>query len=68
MNRPEIIALVIIGATLFLLVKYTAVEWWHVLIILLAGFFLAVYVPQVPGVVSTVADWLSSHATSLTHH
>ena len=68
MNKPEIIALVIIGLTLFLLVKYTAVEWWHVLVILVAGFFLAVYVPQIPSVVSTVAGWLSSHATSLTHH
>jgi hypothetical protein len=67
-NKPEIIALVIIGLTLFLLVKYTAVEWWHVLVILVAGFFLAVYVPQIPSVVSTVAGWLSSHATSLTHH
>ena len=67
-NKPEIIALIIIAATLFLLVKYTAVEWWHVLIILLAGFFLAAYVPQIPSVVSTVAGWLSSHATSLTHH
>ena len=52
MNQPEIIALIIIAATLFLLVKYTAVEWWHVLIILLAGFFLAVYVPQIPSVIS----------------
>ena len=68
MNKPEIIALIIIGLTLFLLVKYTAVQWWHVLVILIAGFFLAVYVPQVPSVVSTVAGWLSSHATSLTHH
>ena len=68
MNKPEIIALVIIGLTLFALVKYTAVAWWHVLIVLVAGFFLAVYVPQIPSVVSTVAGWLSSHATSLTHH
>jgi hypothetical protein len=66
-NKPEIIALVIIGLTLFALVKYTAVQWWHVVIILVAGFFLSVYVPQVPHVVSTVAGWLSSHATSLTH-
>ena len=68
MNKPEIIALIIIGLTLFLLVKYTAVQWWHVLVILVAGLFLAVYVPQIPTVVSTVAGWLSSHATSLTHH
>ena len=68
MNKPEIIALIIIGLTLFLLVKYTAVQWWHVLVILIAGFFLAVYVPQIPSLVSTVAGWLSSHATSLTHH
>jgi hypothetical protein len=68
MNKPEIIALIVIGLTLFLLVKYTAVEWWHVVIILVAGFFLAVYVPQVPSVISSVAGWLSSHATSLTHH
>jgi hypothetical protein len=67
-NKPEIIALVIIGLTLFLLVKYTGVRLWHVLVILIAGFFLAVYVPQIPAVVSTVAGWLSSHATSLTHH
>ena len=68
MNKPEIIALVIIGLTLFALVKYTAVTAWHVLVILFAGFFLAVYVPQVPAVVSTVAGWLSAHATSLTNH
>ena len=68
MNKPEIIALVIIGLTLFLLVKYTGRAVWHVLVILIAGFFLAVYVPQIPAVVSTVAGWLSSHATSLTHH
>ena len=52
MNKSEIIALVIIGLTLFLLVKYTAVQVWHVLVILIAGFFLAVYVPQIPAVVS----------------
>ena len=67
-NKPEIIALIIIGLTLFLLVKYTAVQAWHVLVILVAGFFLAVYVPQIPGLISGVAGWLSSHATSLTHH
>ena len=67
-NKPEIIALIIIGLTLFLLVKYTAVQAWHVLVILVAGFFLAVYVPQIPGLISSVAGWLSSHATSLTHH
>jgi hypothetical protein len=66
-NKPEIIALVIIGLTLFAL-KYTAMSWWHVLVVLVAGVFLAVYVPQIPSVVSTVAGWLSSHATSLTHH
>ena len=67
MNKPELIALAVIALTLFLLVKYTAVRPWHVLLILVAGFFLAVYVPQIPAVVSTVAGWLSSHATSLTH-
>jgi cell division protein FtsW (lipid II flippase) len=67
-NRPEIIALIIIGLSLFLLVKYTAVQWWHVLVILVAGFFLAVYVPQVPSLISGVAGWLSSHATALTYH
>ena len=67
-NKPEIIALIIIGLTLFLLVKYTAVQSWHVLVILIAGFFLAVYVPQIPSLISSVAGWLSSHATSLTHH
>ncbi len=68
MSKPEIIALAVIGLTLFLLVKYTGVRLWHVLVILVAGFFLAVYVPQIPAVVSTVAGWLSSHATSLTSH
>ena len=68
MSKPEIIALAVIGLTLFLLVKYTGVRLWHVLVILVAGFFLAVYVPQIPAVVSTVAGWLSSHATALTHH
>ncbi len=67
-SKPEIVALIIIGLALFLLVRYTAVRAWHVLVILIAGFFLAVYVPQIPSVVSTVAGWLSSHATSLTHH
>ena len=67
-SKPEIVALIIIGLTLFLLVKYTAVQAWHVLVILVAGFFLAVYVPQIPGLISSVAGWLSSHATSLTHH
>ena len=67
-NKPEIIALIIIGLTLFLLVKYTTVQAWHVLVILVAGFFLAVYVPQIPGLISGVAGWLSSHATALTHH
>jgi len=68
MNRPEIIALIIIGLTLFLLVRYTPVRWWHVLLILVAGFFLGVYVPQVPALISAVAGWLTSHATSLTSH
>ena len=67
-SKPEIVALIIIGLALFLLVKYTAVQAWHVLVILVAGFFLAVYVPQIPGLISSVAGWLSSHATSLTHH
>jgi hypothetical protein len=67
-HEPEIIALIIIGCTLFLLVKYTAVATWHVLVILIAGFFLAVYVPQIPGLISAVAGWLSAHATALTHH
>lgn len=68
MTKPEIIALILIGLTLFLLVRYTAVQWWHVLVILIAGFFLAVYVPQIPSLFSGVAGWLSSHATSLTSH
>ena len=38
------------------------------LVILVAGFFLAVYVPQIPGLISSVAGWLSSHATSLAAH
>jgi hypothetical protein len=38
-----------------------------VIVILVAGFFLAVYVPQFPDAVSTVAGWLASHATFLTH-
>jgi len=67
-NKPEIIALIIIGLTLFLLVKYTAVTVWHVLIILVAGLVLSHYVPQLPDLFSRVAGWLSSHATSLTSH
>jgi predicted membrane protein len=67
MTKPEILALIIIGLTLFALVKYTAATWWHVIVILVAGFFLAIYVPQFPDAVSTVAGWLASHATSLTH-
>ena len=68
MNKPEIIALAVIGLTLFLLIKYTGLRLWHVVVVLAAGFFLAVYVPQIPGLISSVAGWLSSHATSLTHH
>lgn len=68
MNRPELIAVAVIAITLLLLVRYTAVQWWHVLLILVAGFFLGVYVPQVPALISAVAGWLTSHATSLTHH
>ena len=68
MNKPEIIALVIIGLTLFALVKYTAVQVWHVVVIVIAGLILAAYVPQIPGLISTVTGWLSSHATALTHH
>jgi hypothetical protein len=67
-NKPEIIALVIIGLTLFALVKYTAVQVWHVVVIVIAGLILAAYVPQIPGLISSVAGWLSSHATALTHH
>ena len=68
MNKPEIIALVIIGLTLFALVKYTAVQVWHVVVIVIAGLILAAYVPQIPGLIFSVAGWLSSHATALTHH
>ena len=68
MNKPEIIAIIVIAATLFLLVKYTAVEVWHVVVILLAGLFLAAYVPQVPSVISGVANWLAVHAALLAHH
>ena len=67
-TKPEIIAVIIIAVTLFLLVKYTAVTAWHVLVILIAGLVLSAYVPQLPGLISSVAGWLSSHATSLTHH
>ena len=67
-TKPEIIAVIIIAVTLFLLVKYTAVAAWHVLVILIAGLVLSAYVPQIPGLISSVAGWLSSHATSLTHH
>ena len=68
MNKPEIIALVIIGLTLFALVKYTAVTAWHVLVILIAGLVLPACVPQLPGLISSVAGWLSSHATALAAH
>jgi hypothetical protein len=67
-TKPEIIAVIIIAVTLFLLVKYTAVAAWHVLVILIAGLVLSAYVPQIPGLISGVAGWLSSHATALTHH
>jgi hypothetical protein len=67
-SKPEIIAVIIVAVTLFLLVKFTAVTAWHVLVILIAGLILAAYVPQIPGVISTVTGWLSSHATALTNH
>jgi hypothetical protein len=67
-TKPEIIAVIIIAVTLFLLVKYTAVTAWYVLVILIAGLVLSAYVAQLPGLISSVAGWLSSHATSLTHH
>jgi hypothetical protein len=67
-SKPEIIALIIIAVTLFLLVKYTAVATWHVLVILIAGLVLSAYVPQLPGLISSVTGWLSSQATALTHH
>ena len=47
-TKPEIIAVIIIAVTLFLLVKYTAVTAWHVLVILIAGLVLSAYVPQTP--------------------
>jgi len=68
MNKPEIVALVIVGLTLFALVKFTAVQVWHVAVIVIAGLILAAYVPQIPGVISTVTGWLSAHATALTGH
>ncbi len=68
MNKPEIIALVIIGLTLCALVKYTAVQVWHVVVILIAGLILAAYVPQIPGLISSVAGWLAAHAASLAAH
>ena len=68
MNKPEIIALVIIGLTLFALVKYTAVTVWHVVVIVIAGVVLSHYVPQLPDLISRVVGWLSAHATSLTSH
>ena len=54
-TKPEIIAVIIIAVTLFLLVKYTAVTAWHVLVILIAGLVLSAYVPQLPGLISSVA-------------
>jgi cell division protein FtsW (lipid II flippase) len=66
-NKPELIAVVLIALTLLLLLKYTPVKLWHMGVILVAGFFLAVYVPQIPGLVSGVAGWLN-HAASLAHH
>lgn len=68
MSKPEIIAVIIVAATLFLLVKYTAVAAWHVLVILIAGLVLAAYVPQLPGLISTFTGWLSAQATDLTSH
>ena len=38
------------------------------LVIVIAGLVLAAYVPQIPGLISTVTGWLSAHATSLTNH
>jgi len=67
-SKPEIIALVIVGLTLFALIKFTAVQVWQVVVIVVAGLVLAAYVPQIPGLISTVAGWLSAHATSLTSH
>jgi len=67
MSKPEVIALIIIGSALFLLLKYTPVKLWHVLVILAAGFALAVYVPQVPGLISSAAGWLN-HAAALAGH
>ena len=66
-SKPEIIAVIIIAVTLFLLVRYTGVKVWHVAVILVCGFFLAVYVPQIPSLVSSVAGLLT-HAASLAHH
>ena len=68
MNKPEIVALVIVGLTLFALVKFTAVQVWHVVVIVVAGLVLSAYVPQIPGLISTVTGWLASHATALTNH
>ena len=68
MNKPEIVALVIIGLTLFLLVRYTGVKLWHVAVILVAGFFLAVYVPQIPSLVSSVAGMLTHAASAAAAH
>jgi len=67
MNKPELIAVALIALTLFLLLKYTPVKLWHVLVILAAGFALAVYVPQVPGLISAAAGWLN-HAATLAGH
>jgi len=68
MSKTEIVTIVLAGLALFVLVKYTAVKVWQVLLIMVAGVFLSVYVPQLPDAVSQVASWIAHHATSLSRH
>ena len=68
MNRPEIIALAIIALTLFLLVKYGGLQWWQLLLVVLAVLALEAYVPQVSQMAATAIRSLTSYITTLTHH
>jgi hypothetical protein len=67
-NRPEIIAIIIIALTLFALVKWGGVQWWHLLLIFIAVVALEAYSPIIPHMVTTVIGFLTSHVTALIHH
>ena len=56
-SKDHIVALVIIGAVLWVMYKFAGLKVWHALVVLGIGFYLAVYIfgPQISSFLSRIS-------------